>query len=101
MEWILVILGHLVFVAISGGFGLLVVVVVGSVFEKITVYIRTEPEPSQAQLKKEIEKIENKDLTHELRLLLAERRMCRWWKYFVWLILSGFTYCSILGFFKS
>lgn len=99
MEWILVILGHLVFVAISGGFGLLVVVVVGSVFQQITDYVRTEPEPSQAQLKKEIEKIENKELAHELRLLLAERRMCRWWKFLVWLILSSIAYFSILGFF--
>ena len=95
MDWILIILFHLVFFALCGGCGLLVVVIIGNVFEKITGYLRTQPKPSQAQLKREIEKIEDSELAYELRLLLAERRMGQWWKFLVWLIVSSVLYCWV------
>ena len=80
------------FAAIAAGSGLLVAVIVGCVFEQITGYTRTGAEPSQAQLEQKIEEIQDSELVYELKLLLAERRMGRWWKFLVWLIVSSVIY---------
>jgi hypothetical protein len=93
MGWILIILFHLVFFfAVCGGVGLLVVCLIGSLFEQLSGYCRTTAEPNQAQLKREIKKIEDRELAHELELLLSERRMARWWKFVVWLIVTVALY---------
>jgi hypothetical protein len=96
IEWILIILCHLVFFAVCCGCGLLIVVLIESAFEQITGRYRTEPKPSQAQLEKEFEKIENKELEYEFRLLLDERRMLEWWKLLVLFIVAGTTYAVML-----
>lgn len=93
MGWILIILGHLVlFFGLCGGCGLLVVVIIQYLFEQLSGYVRTRAEPNQAQLKREIKKIEDRELAYELELLLAERRMSRWWIIVVWLIVTVALY---------
>jgi len=97
MDWILIILCHLLFFAVCGGCGLLVVVVIGSLFEWLSGHVRTTAKPNQAQLEREIEEIEDRELAYELELLLAERRMARWWKIVVWLIATVALYLTVFA----
>jgi len=62
VEWIIVILGHLLFIALSAACGLLPVFIIEVVFHEIASYHRTEPEPSQVILEQELEEIDDPEL---------------------------------------
>ena len=97
MGWILIILCHLVFFAVCGGCGLLVVVIIEQIFESIVNHPRIKGEMSKSQLKTEIDIIEEPELQNELQRLLAERRMGRWWKILVWLIVTVTVYLTVFA----
>jgi hypothetical protein len=94
MNWVIYILSHLMFAAVAGGVGLLVIVVIQSVFEQITGYIRTGTEPSQEKLE---QKIQDPELLYELKMLLAEKRMIGWWKIVVLLIVTVAVYLTVFA----
>ncbi len=96
MKWVIIILGQLVFAAVAGGCGLLVVVIIEQIFESIAKHPQIKGEMSKSQLKTEIDIIEEPELRYELQRLLAERRMGQWWKFLVWLIVSSIVYALLL-----
>jgi len=96
MDWIIIILCNLVFFAVCGGCGLLVVVIIEQIFESIVNHPRIKGEMSESQLKTEIDIIEKSELQYGLQRLLAERRMGRWWKILVWLIVTVALYLTLL-----
>lgn len=95
MNWT-IILYHLMCVFLGWGVGLTVVVIVQHIFEDWAGYIQLDTGLSQEELKHEIKKIENTELVYEfervLKLLLAVKRMVRWWKNMVILIVTGVFY---------
>jgi len=97
MNWdiIIIILYHLMSAFMACGVGLMVVVVVGSIFEQIADYIPLDTGLSQAELEREIKEIENTELAYELELLLAARRMVGWWKILVLLIVASVVYYEV------
>ena len=80
---------------LSGGCGLLVVVIAESVFENIVKHPRTTGDLSESQLKREIEKIEDPELRYGLQRLLDEKRIGWWWKFLCWLVVSGIVFYSL------
>ncbi len=99
MDWILIILFHLLFFAVCGvGGGLLVVVIIEQIFESIVNHPRIKEEMSESQLKTEIDIIEEPELQYELQRLLAERRMGKWWKILVLLIVAVAVYLTFFPF---
>jgi hypothetical protein len=96
MDWILIILCHLVFFVVCGlGSGMLVVVVIDQIFEYIVDHPRIEGEMRESQLKAEIDIIEKPELRYQLQRLLAERRMWGWWKILVLLIVAVAVYLTV------
>jgi len=74
----------------------LVVVIIEQIFESIVNHPRIKGEMSESQLKTEIDIIEKSELQYGLQRLLAERRMGRWWKILVWLIVTVALYLTLL-----
>ena len=73
----------------------MVVVIIEQIFESIVKHPRIKGEMSESQLKTEINTIEEPELQYELQRLLAERRMGRWWKILVWLIVTVALYLTV------
>ena len=74
----------------------MVVVIIEQIFESIVNHPRIKGEMSESQLKTEIDIIEKSELQYGLQRLLAERRMGRWWKILVWLIVTVALYLTLL-----
>ena len=94
MNWA-IILYHLMSALLSCCAGLMVVVIVGCIFEQGANYVPTKSELSQAELEHEIKEIENPELVYELKLLLAAKRMVGWWKILVLLIVASVVYYEV------
>lgn len=104
MNWV-IILYHLMSAFLGCGSGLMVVVVMGSIFEQITGYCPQDVfESSQAEreqelrknLTRDIEEIKTPSLLYELELLIAARRMVNWWKMLVFFIVASVVYYEVV-----
>jgi len=95
MNWAIIILYHLMLAFLGCGAGLMVVVIVGCIFEQVADYVPIKSGLSQAELEHEIEEIENPELVYELKLLLAARRMVGWWKILVLLLVASVVYYEV------
>lgn len=102
MGWILDILYHLIFVAICGGFSILVMLIISGIIELITKHSpfpHFEVRHHIEELKEEIAKTEDEAVEKHVKSLLEyfwdERLRARWWMFLFWLIITILTYCLV------
>lgn len=102
MEWILLILWHLVSAAISGAFSMLVMLIVSGIIQLITKHSplpHFEVRHNIEELKEEIAKTEDEAVEQHVQSLLEylwdERLRARWWMFLFWLIVTILTYCLV------
>ena len=93
-QWLIIGAYVVTMTLVSGGFGLLIVVIIEQIFESIVDTPKTIE--TIKSIKVIMEETEDGDKKYALKRLLAESRMCKWWKVMLLIFVAGVVLVLIL-----
>jgi hypothetical protein len=81
---------------LSGGFGLLIVVIIDQIFERIVGTPCLRNVETIKNVKAIMEETDDGNRKYALKRLLAESRMCGWWKVMLLIFVAGVVLVRML-----